>query len=389
MLFLALVAGGLVYAFMPKPVEVELENVKRGPIQMTINEGGKTRIKERYVVSAPLAGRLLRVELHPGDCVEAGTTLITAIEPTDPALLDPRARAEAEARVKASEALRERAEPALAKARAEHEVALTDLNRVRALVESNAASRQDLDNAELRHKTAAEALKTAEFDRKIAEFELELAQAVLIQADPRGGKTEAQRFEILSPVNGRVLRVMQESATIVAPGTPLIEVGDTADLEVEIDALSSDAVKITPGDVVLFDDWGGTGTLEGRVRLVEPAAFTKVSSLGVEEQRVYVIADFTDPLEVRGRLGEGFRVEARIVIHEEWDTPTLPAGALFRQGDAWAVFVADEGRARLRKVEIGARNDTAAQVLSGVNTGDRVIVYPSDRVRDGVSIRER
>lgn len=384
--FATVVLGATVYAFLPKPIPVEVVRVARGPLQVTVDHEGRTRVKERYVISAPLSGRLLRVELHPGDPIRAKETLLASIEPSDPALLDPRARAEAEARVKAAEAGKLRAIPILDRARAASKQAKTELDRAQKLYTTGVMSRQELDNAELKSRTADEELKAADFGAQIAAFELEQAQAVL-----GGGEDYAAGapFEIRSPINGELLRVFQESESFLQSGTRLMEIGDPRDLEMEIDVLSSDAVKIKPGGKVVVEHWGGDAPLLGRVRLIEPAAFLKISALGVEEQRVNVIADFVDSPETYRALGDAYRIEARIVISEADNVLKVPAAALFRRGDEWAVFVADHGRAALRPVKIGRRNDFEAEVLGGVIANETVLVYPSDRVQNTTRIRER
>jgi len=384
--FAALALGAIVYAFLPTPIPVEVVRVARGPLQVTVDHEGRTRVKERYVISAPLSGRLLRVKLHPGDPIRAKETLLASIEPSDPALLDPRARAEAEARVKAAKAAKLRAIPILDRARAASEQAKTEFDRAQKLYATGAMSHQELDNAELKSRTADEELKAADFGVQIAAFELEQAQAVL-----SAGKnhTAGEPFEIRSPINGELLRVFQESEGFVQSGTRLMEVGDPRDLEMEIDVLSADAVKVKPGDKVLVEHWGGDAPLLGRVRLIEPAAFLKISALGVEEQRVNVIADFVDSPEKYRALGDAYRIEARIVISEADNVLKVPAAALFRRGDEWAVFVADHRRAVLRALNIGRRNDLEAEVLSGVSENETVLVHPSDRIQNATRIRER
>lgn len=379
----ALVVAGIVWAFLPKPISVDVVRLTRGPIQVTVDHEGRTRIKERYVLSAPLAGRLLRVNLHPGDPVRANATVLTAIEPADPALLDPRARAEAEARVKAAEAAEQRATPSVDRARAAHELAQVEFDRAQKLNASGAVSHQELDNAELKARTSAEDLRAAEFALQIAAFELEQARAVLNAGNYPSAGT---RFEIRSPIDGALLRVFQESESFVQPGTRLFEVGDPRQLEMEIDVLSTDAVKIKPGDKVIVEHWGGDAPLLGHVRVIEPAAFLKISALGVEEQRVNVIADFDDPPEKRGALGDAYRIEARIVIAEEANALKVPIGALFRTGENWAVFAVNGRRAALRRIQIGRRNDQEAELLSGVSESDEVILHPGDQLRDGARI---
>jgi len=359
-------------------------------LQVTVNEDGRTRIKERYVVSTPLGGRLLRVELHPGDIVEAGRTLLTAIEPSEPELLDPRARAQAEARVKAAETALKQAEPLLERARTAWEFAQTELERAQRLYKENTLSHQELDNAEQKERITAAELKSARFALQIADYELELARAALLRTNPVGSRDfDSWQLPILSPICGRVLRVLQESSAVVPAGARLLELGDPTDLEVEIDVLSADAVKIKPGAKVFLEHWGGDAPLRGRVRLVEPSGFLKISALGVEEQRVNVIVDFVDPLEKRPTLGDAFRVEARIVIWEDVDVLKIPVGALFRQGDDWAIFGVANRKAKLQRVRIGQRNDLEAEVIDGLAPGTKAIVHPSDQVRDGVRVKSR
>jgi HlyD family secretion protein len=385
-----LVLAGLVYAFMPRAVPVELASVTRGPIEVAVLEDGRTRIKERYVIAAPLSGRLTRVLLKPGDRVEAGGTLITSIEPADPDLLDPRTLAQAEARLRVAQSAREHALPMLERARVAHELAVKELERARSLHQSQTLPREALDRAEHNERIAAEELKAGQFALDVAGYEVELARAALYFTRPGAARdADSARFDIRSPIDGRVLRVFQESATVVAPGTPLIELGDPSDLEVEIDVLSPDAVRIRPGARVQLEHWGGDRPLEGRVRRTEPAGFTKISALGVEEQRVWVIVDLIEPPAEWQLLGDAYRVEARIVIQESERALKIPVGALFRRGDNWATFAVADGRAQIRKVAPGLRNDREAEILEGLEEGDRVVLHPSDRIADGTAVAPR
>ena len=387
------IVGVTVYSLVPRPVEVEVARVSRGPLRVTVDEDGQTRIKERYIVSAPLAGRLGRIGLHPGDAVEAGKTVLATVQAADPTLLDARAVAESEARVKATSAAVDRASAELEKAQAEHRYAAGELGRVSRLYETRAATRNELDAAELKERATAENLRAARFAVQVARYELEQARAALLHGQPEAnsaaGTAHPAPFSVPAPITGRVLRVMQESSAVVTPGTPLLEVGDPADLEVEVDVLSRDAVRIRPGAKVFLEEWGGGQSLAGRVRVVEPAAFTKVSALGVEEQRVWVIADFADPPAQRPSLGDRYRVDARVVVWEGQSVLKVPVGALFRRGDAWAVFCVVKGRAALRSVTVGQRNDSEAEVVEGLREGDAVVLYPSDRVADGVAVAGR
>jgi len=385
-----LVAGLLAYSFWPRPLEVEVGQASRGPLCVTVDEDGKTRIKERYVVSAPLAGRLQRITLRAGDPVTAEQTLLAVIEPADPSLLDERSRAEAEARVKAAEATRKQATAKLERARVAHNLSLKELQRIHQMRVGRETTFQEWEAAEHKERMAQEDVKTAQFALQIANFELDLARAALTRAQPRSpGDADSWRFEIRAPVSGRVLRVFQESSAIVAPGQRLLEVGDPGDLEVEVDVLSSDAVKIVPGAKVILDHWGGDEPLLGQVRLVEPSGFMKRSALGVEEQRVNVIIDFVDPPEKRRRLGDAYRVEARIVIWSADKVLKVPSGSLFRRGDAWAVFTVEEGRAQLRRVTVGRSNALETEITSGLQEGAVVILHPGDKIQPGSRVTRR
>lgn len=389
----ALVVGGLVLAFWPQPIPVEFAYAKHGTVLVTVDEDGKTRIREKYVVSAPLSGRLLRIEMDPGDTVAAGETLLAVIQPRDPELLDARTIAQTEARVAAAEAAYERTRPQLERARIEADNAEAELVRARNVAGAGegVVTASELDAARARHRLATEAVRSAGYEQEIAKFEVEQAKAALLRSrsEPTDESSDGWAFPIRSPIDGRVLRVFQESAAVVTAGAPLLELGSPSDLEVEVDVLSSDAVAIQPGDRVLLERWGGDRPLEGRVRLVEPAGFTKVSSLGVEEQRVNAIIDLVDPPEERTTLGDGFRVEARIVTDTAEDTLTVPNSALFRVTERWSVFRITDGKARLTPVELGRRNDRLAEVLGGLSEGDAVVAHPSDRVVDGVAVTER
>jgi len=385
-----IVVAAIVYALWPKPIPVDFDSVARGPMEVTVDEEGKTRIKERYVVSAPLAGRLRRIALKAGDRVEAGKTVVAVIEPSDPALLDVRSLAETAARVKSAEASAGQAAPNLERAKTALEFAQSDHRRVRQLRERGGSTQQEEENVEMLVRTRTEEFKAAQFSEQIANYEFELAKAALVRSKPDGeASSDPTNFEIRSPIDGRVLRVIEESAGVVTPGNELITLGDPRDLEVEIDVLSSDSVAVKPGASVRFEHWGGEQPLLGNVRLIEPAGFTKISALGVEEQRVWVLADFVDPPTKREALGDGYRVEARIVVWQRDDVLKVPASALFRQGDDWAVFRDVDGRAQLTRIKVGRNNGIEAEVLDGLADGDVVIAHPSDKVVDGIGIRQR
>lgn len=382
-----LVAGPIVYSLLPKPIQVEVGAVSRGPMRVTVDEDGKTRIKERYTVSSPLPGRLRRIQLHAGDQVEAGQTLVAVIEPTDPTLLDARARTEAHARVRAAQAAVNRAGAVVAYALAQLELAQSDLNSVQRLALTHAATPKELDDAVITQRVRQEELQAAKFTEDMGRFELQMAQAALAWTQPGGD--DASQFDIRAPCSGRVLRVFQESTAVVSAGTALLEIGDPTDLEVVVDVLSAQAVRIKPRAPVWLEQWGDGPALHGTVRVIEPSAFTKVSALGVEEQRVNVIIDLNDPPEKRIALGDGYRVEARIVTWEDPNVLQVPTSALFRHDKEWAVFRIVEGRALLQTVAIGHRTGQEAQVLDGLHQDDLVIAHPSDKVTNGWAVVPR
>ncbi|QDT56496.1 Putative efflux system component YknX [Caulifigura coniformis] len=383
--------GGVVYGFMPRPIDVDFGDVAFGPLLVSVSEDGKTRIKEKYIVSMPFPGRIDRVLLDPGDEVTAGESTLITIQPSEPDPLNERLELEAEARLQASEAALKRAKATAEKAAAEKEWADTNFERIRKLHDQNAATIERRVDAELLQRSRAKDAEAAQFAVEIAEFEVAMAQAALVRAKPRQGRsTEDWMYQVASPVSGKVLRVFQESAATLATGTPVIEIGDPADLEMEIDVLSQDAVQIRPGAKVYVEHWGGDKVLIGTVRLVEPGGFTKISALGVEEQRVNVIADFSVPVSERVTLGDAYRVDARIALWESDRVLQVPSSALFRFGEEWCVFVVDKSaRARRQVVQIGHRNAQGAEILGGLSEGNRVILHPGDNLKDGVLVSER
>jgi HlyD family secretion protein len=386
----ALVAAALAYAFWPRPLPVDLAQARQGPLQVTVGGDGMTRVKEVYVVSAPLAGRVLRIESHAGDAVVGGETIVATIRPAEPEFLDVRSAAEAEARVRAAEAAKTLADARLAKYEAELEFAESDLKRARALSATRNISQRALERAELAVRIAEAEVATAVSAAREADFELKLARATLMQPgqgnDP---ESDACCIEVRAPVSGRVLRLIRESESVVAVGTPLLEIGDPRDLEIVVDLLSADAVKVAARAQAIIEHWGGDDVLAGRVRLVEPSGFTKVSALGIEEQRVNVIIDLVDPPEKWGALAHGYRVEVRVVVWSSEDILKVPVSALFREGDRWAVFVVKDGRAHLRPVALGRRNDLEAAVVDGLDEGETVVRHPSDKLTDGGRVASR
>ncbi|UCF66526.1 MAG: HlyD family efflux transporter periplasmic adaptor subunit [Acidobacteriota bacterium] len=383
----------LAWAFWPRPEPADIATVGRAPLRVTLDEEGETRVRDRFVVSAPLAGRVLRIELEPGDPVEADKTVLAIFQPQTPTLLDARSRAEAEAGVRAARASLERARADRDRAAAELEFAESEVERFRRLAEEKIVSDEQLESAELEARSRAEALEAAEFSAQAARHQLEVARARLLEgsassANPGQGVVGGP-ISLRSPIDGVVLRRLRESEAVVAAGEPLIEVGKPEEIEIVADYLSADAVKIRPGDRVLIEEWGGERSLEGRVRRVEPSGFMKISALGVEEQRVNVVIDFVDPPESRPGLADGFRVELRIVLWEGDDVLQVPTGSLFRDADEWAVFAVENGKARLRRVEIGRQGGLVAEVISGLEEGDQVILHPGDSIVDGLRVTPR
>ena len=382
-----LVIGLLVWGFWPQPVAIEPVVVQRAPLTITIEEEGRSRVIDRYVISAPVAGVACRVQLDVGDPVQQGEVLL-GITPLKSQVLDSRNRAQAIATVAAAQSALAAAKEQASATDAAVRLATTELQRLRPLTLKGLASKAELDRAETTVLTSAAEKRSANFKVQVANHEVQAAKSVLeYSADTKG--EPAVRVPVTSPVTGKILKVLRECEGPVETGEPLLEVGDPTALEVEVDVLSADAVQIKPGMQVRFERWGGDQPLLGVVRIVEPVGFTKFSALGVEEQRVLIISDFTSPAEEWQRLGDGYRVEAKFVLWREENVLQVPASSLFRYGDGWAVFVVDGQRAQRRKVAIGQRNGLVAQINSGLNEGDTVINHPSDEVEDGVRVEPR
>ena len=389
---IAIVAGVLAgaalvtWAVMPRAVPIETATVTKGRFVASVDEDGKTRVRERFVVAAPLAGRLGRIRFKVGDQIQVDDAVAT-ITPSPSPLMDPRTRREVEERLGAAEANVERTKAVVERASAQSNQASTDLTRTRTLTERGAATAQALERAELAVRLADRDLRAAEFLDHAAEHELNQMRALLARY---GNNTNAdekpESWNIAAPVAGVVLKVTQESETIVQPGAPLLDIGDPRDLEVVVDVLSTDAVEIRPDAAVAIIHWGGPESLAGRVRRIEPAAFTKISTLGVEEQRVNVLIDIVSPAEQWARLGDAYQVDAQIVVFTQDSAIIVPAGALFRRGDGWSVYVVNDGRAQIREVQVLRRSGRFAAIASGLNEGEAVIVYPSDRVASGVRV---
>ena len=380
--FLALAGYGL----KPKPIPVETAEVARGPLTVHVVEEGKTRIRNRYIVAAPVAGNMRRVTLKAGDEVKAGETLLTVIEPGLAPLLDARTQAQTEARIQGAEAARSRAEETLEMARTTAQFAQANWDRVKKNIGEGSISVTDRDNIELEAKMREREVRAGEFAQKVADYELAQAKAALLSLTSAGSGAVV---EVKAPVSGRVLKVQQESAMMVTPGTPILEIGHPADLEIEAEILSRDAVSMKPGAEVLVDQWGGDVPLKARVRRVEPAAFTKVSALGVEEQRVIVLSDL-DPLPPEAKvLGDRYRVEVRVAVWHDGDVMLAPGGSLFREGAEWKTFVLKENKALKVTVQIGHTDGKMAEVLSGLEPGMTLLMHPPDSVVDGSEVVRR
>ncbi len=379
-----IVAAIVAAAMWPESIEVDLVTVTKGPLQVTLDEDGETRVRDRFVVSAPVSGRLQRIELEPGDRVVRGKTVVARLAPAAAPLLDPRTRSELDAGVDAARAAvgqaqaeRERASASLARAR-------TTLTRQQELMKAGAISADDLEAAQTSVRTAEEAARATEFTVTRSQSELEAARARL--APPSSSRAVV---DVVAPVDGVVLKRLRESETVVPVGDPILEIGDPSKLEIVADFLSTDAVRITPGSPVLIEQWGGGQALNGRVRRIEPAGFMKVSALGVEEQRVNVIADFVDPPTAVRALGDGYRVEVRVIVWHEDSVLKAPVGTLFRRGEGWAAFAVENGVARLRLVRLGQRNEVEGQILEGLSEGQALVLHPPDTLKDGSRVSAR
>jgi len=374
------VAAIVAVALWPKSMEVSVTHSERGPMQVTVDEDGETRVRDRFLVTAPVAGRVQRIEIEPGDLVVRGRTVLTRITPAESPLLDPRTRSELQAGVEAATA-------AVGQARAERQRASTAVERARStlrrqqeLMKAGAIAADALEAAETALASAEDGLRAAEFTERRTEYELQVARARLSAPNAAG-----RSVEVLAPIDGTVLKRLRESEGVVPVGEPLVEIGEPERQEIVADLLSTDAVRVSPGAEVLIEQWGGGHPLHGRVRRVEPSGFMKVSALGVEEQRVNVIVNFADSSDAV-RLGDGYRVEVRIVLWKDDNVIKVPVGALFRQGEGWAVFVVEEGRVRRQTVQLGQRNENVGQITGGLEAGATIVLHPPDTLMDGARV---
>lgn len=371
----------LVWAFMPTPAKVEIATVTQGRFERTVQEDGKTRVRDRYLVSTPLTGRVARIQLKQGDTVERAATVAT-LWPVIPAMLDERSRAEQMARVGALQAAVARTQASVARAAAALEQAQTERQRSEKLAEQGFVSSTQNETGRLTVRLREKELESARQDETVANYEQEQARVALRQFAQTAQNGLQRTFEVKAPVSGKVLKVLQQSEGIVLAGTPLMELGDPTQLEVAVDILTEDAAQIQPSAVVQLSNWGGPEILTGLVRLIEPAAFTKVSALGVEEQRVNAIIDITSPPNKWSTLGDGFKVDVRVLVQVEENAVKVPVSALFPVGAHSALFVLTGGRARLKELDVTARNGTEAWIKSGLTPGTQVIVYPDNKLRN-------
>jgi HlyD family secretion protein len=386
LLIAAVVIGALYLAIRKPPYQVDLAQVTQGPMTVTIDDEGETRVHDLYVVAAPINGRLTRIELEAGDRVVAGQTVVARITPMDPDFLDRRNEARVRAQIQSLDSLIASSSMRIEQARAARDLAVQEQGRLKALFDRGFATRAALDraNSSVAQSSAAysEAVRATEATR----FERDAARANLVTPE---SQRSGRALEVRSPVSGAVMRLPRESESAVAAGTPLIEIGNPGDLEIVTDLLSADAVRLQPGARVLIDNWGGAKPLNGRIQRIEPFGFTKISALGVEEQRVNVIIDISDPPALWSKLGHGYRVIVRAVEWESANAPQLPVSALFRDKGKWAVFAVEGGRAKLVPVKIGRMNDERAELLGGLKKGATVILHPSENITDNARVEQR
>lgn len=393
-IFWAVIGSAVVIMFVlalaPKAIPVDLSTVTRGPLIVTLDHEGRTRAKDIFVISAPLPGHVQRIEHEPGDSVVAGETVLATFSPAAAIMLDARTRAEAVARVETAAAALEQARAERSRARVEADFATADSERIRVLAAQGVVSATELEVATTTAQAARDSLVAAEAAVKASVHQLEAANATLLDpVDETVSGQQSTTLELRSPVDGIVLRRLRESSAVVSQGEPLLEVADPTELEITADFLSRDTVKMRAGMPVIIERWGGEEELKGRVRRIEPAGFMKISALGVEEQRVWVIIDFDDGPDTWQGLGDDFRVEVRVVVWQNDGALRAPTAALFREGADWAVLVEDDGRAELRRVDVGQQNGLQTQILDGLSDGEQIIIHPPDSVQHGSRVTQR
>lgn len=383
----AILVASIVWSFVPDPIAQDFAVAKFGDIEVTVHSDGRTRVREDYIVSAPFSGRMLRLEIKPGDEVVAGETVVAVMEPQDPAFLDARALAEAKGRVSAANAALQASMSMLEQSKAELDFARRELARADGLVQGNTISSREKEEYKLAVSRAETNYAAAISARKVAQYELEVAEAAILP--PSKGVDSMGFVEVKAPVSGSVLRLYHKSEGVVAAGQPLLSLGNHNDLEIVTDMLSIDVVKVAVGDRAIIDNWGGPYPLAGVVRRIEPSGFTKISALGIEEQRVNVLVELADAPERWKALGDGYRVEVFCVYDEAKNVLLIPVSSLFRHQGGWFVFKVIDGEAVLSPVTVGLKNDVLAQIKTGVEAGDTVIAHPSNEVDDETPVRQR
>jgi HlyD family secretion protein len=394
----ALAAILVLWFAWPRPIAVDIATVVRGPMEVTVDDEGKTRVRHVYTVSAPIAGKVLRishprgvhdVSIHVGDEVKADETVVAIMQPTAPGFIDVRSREELQASVTAADAAITLAEAEIRRIEVAFEFARDELKRAQALSRSGTIAARALEKAQVDVASNEAALASARAQLAVRRSERASVAARLMDPSTVAASSNPHCcVNIKAPVTGRVLKIIQDSEAVVSAGAPLLEIGDPLDLEVVADLLSTDAVQIRPGYSVKIDGWGGS-SIRGRVTRVDPAGFLKISALGIEEQRVRTTIDFVDPSETWQPLGHDYRVIVHVTVWTGKDVLTIPVGSLFRKGNDWAVYSVSGGRARTTVVQIGRRNAQTAEVLSGLMLNDRVVLHPSDRIREGSSVAQR
>ena len=388
-LIIAFVVLATAYGFYPSAVDVDLALVARGPLQVTIEEEGRTRLKDRFVITAPTAGYLERVKAKVGDAVRKGQVVLV-LEPLRSPVLDSRSRAEATATNTAAASALNAAIERESAAAADADYMEKRLERLKNLYAKGSIAKDQYDQIEAETKKARAIQRSAKAAVEVSRSDLDRAKTLLQNYSSDKNTASHNKVYVTSPAAGNIFRIYRESEGAVNVGEPLMEMGNSKNMEIRVEVLSSDAVKIKKGTTVFFKRWGGEGTLAGVVTVVEPSGFTKISSLGVEEQRVLIIADITSPAEMWRALGDGYRLEAHFVVWEDKDVVQVPTSSLFRVGkENWAVFVDEKGRAHQRIVKIGQRNGLAAHIIEGVNENEKVIVNPDDSVHNGTRVRAR
>ena len=377
----------IVLSFRPSLVRVDVQTLQKQDLRISVFEEGKTRIHDTYVVSTPVTGNLRRINADVGDAVALSQTIIASIEPIDPAFLDPRTEAQARAEIEAAASSQKLAQARVEQVEAELEFALSQHQRMQELRANNSVSQTELDDAARAYKTTRAELATARAALQMRLFEYERAKAQLLSpVATRSQQQDCECINITSPINGKVLKVLNRSEGVVQAGTPLVEIGDPQELEIVVELLSFDAVKVQPGQPVIIRNWGGDEPLHGNVRLIEPVGFKKVSALGIEEQRVNVIVAFTSEFDLRARLGHGYQVDVEIVLLEHKDIAAVPISALFREQGQWMLYAVVDNVIEKRSVNIGAMNAYDAQILSGISLGEGFVVYPNEQTVDGARV---